>query len=256
MEVSEEKLAAVAKAPRVSLADVERAIRESKVTYTVLPNGRTTVCQIELFGGRFSVEGQSACVSKENFNQEMGEKFALERATDEVWKALGTVLAWRLSKIDAAPEPDGQILSLGSDVKTYVGTKAVHAKPATFGDWVALMGIKVDEKSRPLTDEGYLVQYPDSVTSDHSYYMSWSPKGVFERSYSIGLEPRETTYIERLQAELQHEAGKLAKLERFLLTQHYDNLKVRAQRRLMAQKACMQEYVWILEMRLKDALAD
>lgn len=95
---AEKILTAAATAPRVSLADVEKAIRESNVTYTVLPNGRTTVCQIELFGGRFSVEGQSACVSKENFNKEMGETFAMKDATDEVWKALGTVLAYRLHK--------------------------------------------------------------------------------------------------------------------------------------------------------------
>jgi hypothetical protein len=94
----EKILAAAAVAPRVRLGDVEQAIREGKVTYTVLPNGRTTVCCIELFNGRFSVTGESSCVSKENFNQALGEKFALERATEDVWAVLGAVLAYRLNK--------------------------------------------------------------------------------------------------------------------------------------------------------------
>lgn len=105
---------------------------DGKVTYTVLPNGPTTICQIELFNERFSVEVQSACVSKVNFNQEMGESFALKEATQEVWKALGTVLAWKLSLLDAAGPATSYILFLGSEaqpVKTYVGTKVVRAAP-------------------------------------------------------------------------------------------------------------------------------
>src|SRR5690606_13292840 len=61
----------------VTPADVESAITD--VTYTVLPNGRTTVCQITLYGV-FSVEGSSACVDIKNFNQEIGQKIAYENA--------------------------------------------------------------------------------------------------------------------------------------------------------------------------------
>lgn len=84
---------------KVTIADVEAAI--VKETYTVLPNGRTTVCQLTLIDNGdsgFTVEGQSACVSIANFDQKLGEKMARERALDEVWKLLGFHVALALSK--------------------------------------------------------------------------------------------------------------------------------------------------------------
>lgn len=80
-------------APKVSLKDVEAAIVGE--SYTLLPNGRTTVCQLTLDNG-FTVEGQSACVSVENYNEELGNKFARERAVDKVWQLLGFRLADQL----------------------------------------------------------------------------------------------------------------------------------------------------------------
>lgn len=82
-------------APKVTFEDVVMAIKEE--TYTVLPNGRTTVCQLTLDNG-FTVEGMSACVSVENFNAELGNKFARERALQEVWKVLGFRLADKLKE--------------------------------------------------------------------------------------------------------------------------------------------------------------
>lgn len=77
-------------APRVTLEQVEAAIVDE--TYTVLPDGRTTICQLTL-DNDFTVEGKSACVSKENFNAELGNKYSRERAVNEVWQLLGFRLA-------------------------------------------------------------------------------------------------------------------------------------------------------------------
>lgn len=77
-------------APKVTIEDVNAAIVDE--TYTVLPNGRTTVCQLTLDNG-FTVEGSSACVSIENFNAETGNRFARERAVEKVWQLLGFRLA-------------------------------------------------------------------------------------------------------------------------------------------------------------------
>lgn len=85
------------KAPSVTIEDVEKAIIAE--TYTLLPNGRTTVCQLTLFDNGdtgFTVEGQSACVSKANYNEELGNKYARQRALDKVWEVLGYDLAKRL----------------------------------------------------------------------------------------------------------------------------------------------------------------
>lgn len=81
-------------APRVTLADVEAAILDE--TYTLLPNGRTTVCQLTLDNG-FSVEGMSACVSIQNYNEKIGNEIARGRAVDEVWQLLGFRLADKIA---------------------------------------------------------------------------------------------------------------------------------------------------------------
>lgn len=84
----------------ISMEDVERAILSE--TYTLLPNGRTTVCQLTLIDNGdsgFTVEGQSACVSKANYNEEMGKKFSRERALERVWMVLGFELARKLERV-------------------------------------------------------------------------------------------------------------------------------------------------------------
>ena len=65
------------------------------VTYTLLPNGRTTICQLTLENG-FTVEGMSACVDVANYNKAMGEKYAYEDAINNVWKFEGYLLAEEL----------------------------------------------------------------------------------------------------------------------------------------------------------------
>ena len=61
-------------------------------TYTLLPNGRTTICQLTMENG-FTIEGQSACVSADNYNQHLGEKYAYEDALNKVWPFEGYLLA-------------------------------------------------------------------------------------------------------------------------------------------------------------------
>lgn len=80
-------------APKVTEQEVQAAIK--KVTYTILPDGRTTVCQLTL-DNNFTVHESSACVSKENFDQAVGERLAYERAFNKVWMLLGFRLADRL----------------------------------------------------------------------------------------------------------------------------------------------------------------
>ena len=80
-------------APTVTIEEVKASIKD--VTYTVLPNGRTTVCQITMDNG-FTREGSSACVSLDLYDQAKGEKYSYERALDKVWEVLGFRLADRL----------------------------------------------------------------------------------------------------------------------------------------------------------------
>lgn len=79
-------------APRVKLEEVEQAIK--KVEYTLLPDGRTTVCTITMDNG-FTVRGESSCVFGENFVEKLGQEYSYKRAVDQVWAFLGFRLAER-----------------------------------------------------------------------------------------------------------------------------------------------------------------
>ncbi len=82
-------------APRVTPDQVNAEIVGE--AYTVLPNGRTTVCQLTLRNG-FTVEGISAAVSIENFDAEIGNKVARQNAVGKVWELLGFRLRDELSR--------------------------------------------------------------------------------------------------------------------------------------------------------------
>ena len=80
-------------APRLSPADIDAAIVSE--TYTVLPSGKAMVCELILRNG-FSVRGESACVSKANFNEEIGRKISYEDARNKVWMLEGYLLQDKL----------------------------------------------------------------------------------------------------------------------------------------------------------------
>lgn len=67
-------------------------MRIASADYVVMPDGRTTVCQLTMQNG-FTVRGESSCVSAENFNKELGEKYAYEKAFDAAWAFEGYLLA-------------------------------------------------------------------------------------------------------------------------------------------------------------------
>lgn len=80
-------------APRLTPADIDAAVVSE--SFTVLPSGKAMVCELILRNG-FSVRGESACVSKENFNFEIGQKIAREDARNKVWLLEGYALQERL----------------------------------------------------------------------------------------------------------------------------------------------------------------
>ena len=78
---------------KVSLSDMMAKIKST--TYTVLPNGRTTICQVTLENG-FTVEGSSACVDIANYNQALGEKYSFEKTIDKMWELEGYLLCEKI----------------------------------------------------------------------------------------------------------------------------------------------------------------
>ena len=66
-------------------------------TYTTLPSGKVLVCELMLENG-FSVRGEAAVVSKENFNEEIGRKISKENAINSIWQLEGYLLQEELYK--------------------------------------------------------------------------------------------------------------------------------------------------------------
>lgn len=62
------------------------------VQYVVMPDGRTTICQLTMENG-FTVRGESSCVSVENFNAQLGREYSHKNAFDKAWGFEGYLLA-------------------------------------------------------------------------------------------------------------------------------------------------------------------
>jgi hypothetical protein len=72
-----------------------------------------------------------------------------------------------------------------SEMKLYFGSKRIKAKPMNRLEYNQYRGWELSSDENG-ADEGYLVEYLDGGESnhkDHSGYISWSPKDIFERAY-------------------------------------------------------------------------
>ena len=72
-------------------------------------------------------------------------------------------------------------------MEKYIGTKEIKAVPMTRGEYNKYRVWEIPADENP-EDEGYLVEYLDSPSSNHPNhegYVSWSPTEVFEKSYKV-----------------------------------------------------------------------
>lgn len=81
-------------APRVTPADVDAAITGEQ--YHVFGGTTVTVCCLTLRNG-FTVVGESACASPENFDADLGRKIARDNARQKIWALEGYALRCRLA---------------------------------------------------------------------------------------------------------------------------------------------------------------
>lgn len=114
MDIEQEiKAAGADVAPRITPADIEANIGSEyyftgldavSKNYWNLPKGNSatldllTFCVLVLKNG-FTVTGESACASPENFNAEIGRKVARAAAVAKVWPLMGYALKDRLAKV-------------------------------------------------------------------------------------------------------------------------------------------------------------
>lgn len=73
-------------AKRITPEDLDAEIVDED--YHVFTGSCLTVCCLTLKNG-FTVTGESACASPENFNAEIGQKIARSNARDKLWPLLG-----------------------------------------------------------------------------------------------------------------------------------------------------------------------
>ena len=113
-QIEQESQAKGLTAPRVTLADIEgnilgvhyftaeqgaRASVDSGVidAEDAQALGLLTFCVLVLRNG-FTVTGESACASPENFDAEIGRKIARQNAVEKIWPLMGYELKCRLAQ--------------------------------------------------------------------------------------------------------------------------------------------------------------
>ena len=92
-KVSELKLTA----PRVTIDRINEVIKS--VEYHVFDDSCLTICCLTLENG-YNVTGESACVSKENFNKQLGEEIAYGNAFNKIWGLEGYLLKQSLFELE------------------------------------------------------------------------------------------------------------------------------------------------------------
>ena len=80
-------------AQRLTQEDVVAKIKEQH--FWICPGTTTTVCVLVLMNG-YTVVGESACVSPENFDEDRGRSIARANALEKIWGLEGYLLKEQL----------------------------------------------------------------------------------------------------------------------------------------------------------------
>ena len=75
---------------KVTLEGIKAKIKGE--TYMVLPDGRTTLCILEMENG-YTIKGLAACVDPAEFDETIGRKIAFDDAIRQIWPLEGYLLA-------------------------------------------------------------------------------------------------------------------------------------------------------------------
>ncbi|CAI1014168.1 Uncharacterised protein [Serratia fonticola] len=93
-------------APRITPEHIQRVQKCGQ--YFRFPGTTVIVCCITLENG-YTVTGESACASPENFDEEIGSKIALQNAVSKIWGLEGYLLRQKLHEQELAEpcRPEG-----------------------------------------------------------------------------------------------------------------------------------------------------
>lgn len=114
LEQGDKEAGAVAKAPRVTLEDLQNKVKSevsgrASVLFKDVPASKElevlTICIITMQNG-FTFVGKSACAAPENYDEALGHKFAREDALRQAWGFEGYLLREKLFQADRAMTED------------------------------------------------------------------------------------------------------------------------------------------------------
>jgi len=93
LDIEKEIQAKGLNAPRLTPEIIAGKVKDKQ--FYIFSDSCLTVCCLTLENG-FTVTGESACASPENFNKEIGEKIALSNAMNKIWFLEGYLLKEKL----------------------------------------------------------------------------------------------------------------------------------------------------------------
>ena len=93
---------------KVTLEGIKAKIKGE--TYLVLPDGRTTLCILDLENG-YTIKGLSACVDPAEFDLNLGRKYAFEDAFKQIWALEGYLLAEKMHREKLVDESIASIVA-------------------------------------------------------------------------------------------------------------------------------------------------
>ena len=104
-----------------------------------------THCTITTKSG-FTFTGESACVDPNNYNKELGEKYAYENAFEKMWMPYGFWLHKALAEFDNLPTNTAQEEFLQSEKSVLGGSVLPKTERLSFGDAIAALkeGLRVE----------------------------------------------------------------------------------------------------------------
>ncbi len=88
-EINEKRLTA----PRITAQRIEEIVVAED--FHVFESTQLTICCLTLENG-FTVTGESACASPENFDSELGRKIAKNKAKNKIWALEGYLLKQKM----------------------------------------------------------------------------------------------------------------------------------------------------------------
>jgi len=125
-------------APRITPAFVEAMIVGE--AYFHFPFNTKTICNITLYNG-FSVTGESACASPENFNDELGRQIARKKAVERIWDFAGFWLRQKLWEASGSTAPEHEPFRLNDAAGAKASEITDETAPAAISDMAARLQV-------------------------------------------------------------------------------------------------------------------